>query len=44
MEGYKLFNVKHGELFTLYVDAKEPRPIGVWLEASEGKRMPSGRV
>lgn len=44
MEGFKLFNVKDGGLYTLYVDAKEPRPIGVWLEASEGKRMPSGKV
>lgn len=47
MVGYKLFKLKKkhpGRLFPLYVLADRPVPMGVWLPAEEGPRLPSGKV
>lgn len=44
---YKLFRTKKndpGKLFPLYVLADKEVPIGIWLEAEEGERLPDGRV
>ena len=41
---YKLFRLKNGQLYPLYVDANTPVPIGVWLSAKEGPRTDSGKV
>lgn len=35
---YKLFRIKKGVLYPLYVYANEPMPIGIWLEAKDGER------
>lgn len=43
---YKLFRVdpKHkGELFPLFVDANNPTPTGVWLDAEEGPTVVDGK-
>lgn len=42
--GYKLFRLKHGKLYPLYVLANEETPIGVWLEAQSGPRTNRGKV
>lgn len=44
MKTYKLFRLKQGKLYPLYVDANTPVPLGVWLEAKEGQRASSGKV
>jgi hypothetical protein len=44
IEAYKLFTLREGALFPLYVDHKTPLPEGVWLEAQPGKRNSSGKV
>lgn len=31
--GYKLFECKEGVLYPLFIDKREPVPIGIWLEA-----------
>ena len=36
MIGYKLFNVKNGKLYALYVYTNEEIPQGIWLEAKNG--------
>lgn len=41
---YKLFRLKNGRLYPLYVRTNVPVPIGVWLEAREGERLPNGKV
>ena len=42
--GYKLFRMKKGKLYPLYVLADEPLPVGEWLEAKAGERTQSGKV
>lgn len=42
--GYKLFRVKNNKLYPLYVESNVEVPIGVWLEAKSGERLPSGKV
>lgn len=44
MIGYKLLKMKDGNLYPLYVDTKEKIPIGVWVDAREGERLPNGKV
>lgn len=41
---YKLFRVKQGQLYPLYVNANKPVPLGVWLKAEAGERTPDGKV
>lgn len=43
MKGYKLFRIKNGNLYPLYVDANEIVPIGVWLDAKEGELAEDGK-
>ena len=44
MIGYKLFKVKNGQLYPLYVLADQPVEPGIWLKAREGPRKPNGKV
>lgn len=44
MRTYKLFRLKDGQLYPLYVNAIKPTPLGVWLEAEEGPRTDDGKV
>ena len=41
---YKLFRLKHGKLYPLYVNANKPTPLGIWLVAEVGERTPDGKV
>lgn len=41
---YKLFRLKSGRLYPLYVLANQEVPLGVWLPAQSGERLPSGKV
>lgn len=41
---YKLFRLKHGKLYPLYVNANKPTPLGVWLDAEAGERTSDGKV
>lgn len=43
-KAYKLFRVVKGELFPLYVNRNKSIPMGIWLDAEEGERLPSGKV
>ena len=42
--GYKLFRLKRGKLYPLYVLANEETPMGVWLDAQSGPRTERGKV
>lgn len=42
-KGYKLFKIKNGKLYPLYVLAEKEMPIGEWIEAEEGP-MVDGKV
>ena len=44
MIGYKLFKVKKGQLYPLYVLTDQPVDPGIWLKAREGPRKPNGKV
>lgn len=44
MRAYKLFRIRDGVLYPLYVHADTPTPIGEWLEAVPGERLPNGKV
>ena len=41
---YKLFRLRKGKLYPMYVCANEEVPMGVWLDAKDGERLPSGKV
>lgn len=41
---YKLMRRKGNKLFPLFVLTNEEVPIGVWLDAKEGERLPNGKV
>lgn len=41
---YKLFRIKNGLLYPLYVFANEPIPMNQWLNAKEGPRYDNGKV
>jgi len=43
-KAYKLFNQKDGNLYPLFVDAKEPVPVGQWLKAKAGELTGGGKV
>ena len=42
--GYKLFRVKNGKLYPLYVMADKEIPIGEWLPAEAGPMTEDGKV
>lgn len=37
MKTYKLFRIKNGNLYPLYVEAKKAMPVGTWLQAQVGE-------
>lgn len=43
MKGFKLFRIKNGILYPLYVDANEAIPIGIWLKAKAGELAEDGK-
>lgn len=44
MKAYKLFRIKDGELYPLYVFANEALPMGEWLNAKAGEQNAQGKV
>ena len=44
MRTYKLFRIKNGKLYPLYVDAKTEQPIGEWLYAKVGDKADDTHV
>lgn len=44
MKAFKLFRIKNGKLYPLYVFADKEIPIGEWLQAEEGPRTEDGKV
>lgn len=42
--GYKLFRVRNGKLYPLYVTADKEIPFGVWLSAEAGPMTEDGKV
>jgi hypothetical protein len=43
-KAYKLFRLKKGKLYPLYVNSDQEIPIGVWQEATPGEETPEGKV
>lgn len=41
---YKLFRVKNGKLYPLYVEAKREIPLGEWLTAAVGEKVDETHV
>ena len=41
---YKLFKVKHGRLYPLYVEADREMSLGLWLKAHVGELVDEGHV
>ena len=44
MKTYKLFRIKDGKLYPLYVNANKETAIGKWIEAEAGERLVNGKV
>lgn len=44
MKTYKLFRVKNGKLYPLFVEADREMPIGQWLEAGIGEKVDETHV
>ena len=44
MKTYKLFRVKNGKLYPLYVEANREMQIGVWLRANCGEKIDETHV
>ena len=44
MKAYKLFKIKNGKLFPLYIHTKEETPIGVDIKAKVGEIKKNGKV
>lgn len=44
MIAYKLFRIKGGQLFPLYVFPNEAFPLNQWIDAKEGERTSNGKV
>ncbi len=44
MKTYKLFRVKNGKLFPLYVEANKEMRIGEWLQAESGEKVDDTHV
>ena len=42
--GYKLFRMKEGKLYPLYVLANKETPVGKWIEAECGEMSENGKV
>lgn len=42
MKAYKLFRIKNGNLYPLYIYANESLPINKWIEAKVGEISPDG--
>ena len=43
MIGWKLFRIKNGVLYPLYIYANEPIEVGVWLKAKAGPKAEDGK-
>ena len=43
VKAYKLFRLKDGKLFPLYVNSRKEVPVGIWIDAEEGE-MKDGKV
>lgn len=43
MRAYKLFKIKNGKLYPLYIYATEEIPMGVWIDAKVGRLSSDGR-
>ena len=44
MKVYKLFRMRNGKLFPLYVEAKREIPVGEWLTARVGEKVDETHV
>ena len=44
MRTYKMFRIKQGKLYPLYVEADREMPVGEWLEAHVGERTDETHV
>lgn len=44
MIAYKLFKIKNGKLYPLYVNANKEIPMNVWLSAEAGPKTENGKV
>lgn len=44
MKVYKLFRIKNGKLYPLYVEANRSMPLGKWLEAGVGEKVDDTHV
>ena len=44
MTTYKLFRIKDGHLFPLYVEHKREMPIGIWIDAGIGELVDESHV
>ena len=44
MTTYKLFRIREGRLFPLYVEHKRDMPVGEWLDASVGELVDDSHV
>ena len=44
MVTYKLFRLKGGKLYPLFVDTKQEMPLGEWLEAKVGELADASHV
>ena len=36
---YKMFRLKKGKLYPLYVEADREMPLGIWLDAHVGEKV-----
>jgi len=44
LKAYKLFNIKNGKLYPLYINANLELPVDTKLVAESGELLPSGKV
>lgn len=44
LTAYKLFRLKNGKLYPLYVNSDQSIPLGIWMKATEGVKTPEGKV
>ena len=44
MRTYKLFRIKNGKLYPLYVEADREMPIGKWIQANVGEKADATHV
>ena len=43
-QAFKLFKVKQGKLYPLYINTEKPLAMDKWLVAEEGERLENGKV